>query len=516
MPVPTLTSSITFDKIRVYVSFARSQITSIIARNGSDEVAIIPSVLNNGKTYDPNSEAFIAARDALHSGSAVLEYYISGAITSSIISLDSDLPEHVQSVRDFDPMRAAYLALAIAPANVGPDNLILYKYIVVAQDDDQPTAPDEPTEAFGGDVSALTEHYETLGWYLHTHDAQTNAPDGDPDLYYIIVNYFWVGETGVGTLSIADPITGGVQFSTDHGVTWTFEPPNNEDRITDISITIGNEVVDIVINPETDLITPIEVLMGSSYPSNIDSAYPITSNLDTSHLDELYAVQIRVHKMVNVEDNLPVYGDETHIIAIDEIFPIYPSQIGWDLIDSQFDSVVPFLEVSNEQEINFYSLAVHRNSGRVVYGISENTNLQSSYGSGSWVSWLIAWEFYPKTILAATVSISGTNIILIGTARGMSVGDIIFVGPEHMRITEISESLVTQYNLQDVVTTSISVDRGVNGTTHEIAQHAIGRAVRAVINEDKLRMFVLLATNGYNATPFRYRILGFRKYEVDV
>ena len=85
-----------------------------------------------------------------------------------------------------------------------------------------------------------------------------------------------------------------------------------------------------------------------------------------------------------------------------------------------------------------------------------------------------------------------------------------------MRITEISESLVTQYNLQDVVTTSISVDRGVNGTTHEIAQHAIGRAVRAVINEDKLRMFVLLATNGYNATPFRYRILGFRKYEVDV
>ena len=131
MPVPNLTSSITFDKIRVVVAFARRQIVHIFAYNGSDAAGIIPSVLNNGRTYDPNSESFIAARDGLHSGTAVLEYKISGIGGPTIVALDSDLPEHVQSVRDFDPMRAAYLALAIAPANVGPDNLILYKYIVV-------------------------------------------------------------------------------------------------------------------------------------------------------------------------------------------------------------------------------------------------------------------------------------------------------------------------------------------------------------------------------------------------
>ena len=41
---PSLTSSITFDKIRVYVNFRTSAIESIIARNGSDNVGIVPSV----------------------------------------------------------------------------------------------------------------------------------------------------------------------------------------------------------------------------------------------------------------------------------------------------------------------------------------------------------------------------------------------------------------------------------------------------------------------------------------
>ena len=77
MAAPTLTSSITFDKIRVYVDFPRRQIVSMDVYNGSDVVAIVPSVLNNGKTYDPNSEAFIAARDGLHAGTAVDRVYIS-------------------------------------------------------------------------------------------------------------------------------------------------------------------------------------------------------------------------------------------------------------------------------------------------------------------------------------------------------------------------------------------------------------------------------------------------------
>ena len=199
-----LTSGDVFSKIVVVVVLNTRFIYYIQALDSNGLiVGSIPQTIVRSGLYDENSAPFIVARDALHAGTAVIEYTIQLANSQSVTYLDSELPESLQSVRSFDPLRKAYLALSRVPSNVGPANLILYKYIEVAAGEDQPSAPALPTDPFDGDVEDLQDHYEALGWYLHTHDAMTNMPTGSPSLYYLIVNYFWDGSTSVGELSVA-------------------------------------------------------------------------------------------------------------------------------------------------------------------------------------------------------------------------------------------------------------------------------------------------------------------------
>ena len=467
MASPHLSSLITFDKVQVRCSFRSQRVESISISNEGIVVAIVPSVLNNRQTFDPNSAPFIVARDALSGGTAVLEYLI-GGLGDAITSLDSALPDHLHVVRSWDPLRKAYLAQARAPSNVGPANLILYKYIEVPAGDPEPSAPALPTDPFDGDVEDLQDHYEALGWYLHTHDAMTNMPTGSPSLYYLVVNYFWDGGTSVGELSVAEPVTGGVQFYYD-GM-WNFAPPSDDTLIERIQITIGGESVEITVGTLQELITPIEVLLASNFIPNSAAGYPHVIALNTGQLDDLYALQIRGHVVTDPTNQHPIYGDDSHIIPLDEIYPIYPCQIAWDEVASQFDFIEPY---SGQNGINYYAVGVNKKGGRMEYGVANSDNLQLSYGSGSWVSFLLGWEFYPKTILTEDVSLSQLTLKVYGTNRGFSVGDTLFVGDEQMRVggiaNSISPSAVDSYNGNTIVSTEMHVGRSINDTTSAVA-----------------------------------------------
>ena len=495
-----LTLSDTITKIEVSVSLESQLIKSIYGWNGSTYVGQVPDVDGKKGLYDTTSAPFLAAKSFLTQASPVIHEYRIGLNPGFVTYRKDQLPMQLERVKDWDPLLLQIGHEAQSIPDIGPANVVLYKYAASA-----PTSISATATASDDDtLSEILENYEDDGWFGRILDAQAdNASYASQGLHYFILRYHYDGDSGVWDLS-EGPIDGSsIQYSIDYGRTYSYTIPANQDDITNYRVVIGGDPVDITVKTEQELLDPVGRIIGSEYPPLYsDAAYPDTVELEDADVSERYAYQIVAERLESWSDGDVKFGGPSPILTLDEIVVASPSLIDWKAQDS-----------SNYNHLiqggrGTYILAVHEDRGTVFISQPDHTNMESLYNDNDYYSLLFCFEGYPRSTLHTAMSATQTTLNFIGTRRGFSVGDTLFVNSEKMEVT----SLGVQNLADDTIYRNLTVTRGTLGTT--AAEHDIGDTVRAVYNKNIIRRLTFLDEHGITR-PFRIRLLGFKKYEVE-
>ena len=480
-----------FNRVLVYLSSRTDRCTGIHAYQGDDRVGSAARAGGRTGFYDTSSDDISHIIARIHTGNATREWIVDGTTYTS----KEDVPNWLEYLLELDPLDADLVAMSQTPPDVGPDDQVFYKY----GDIDSP--PDAPTVTFGDSVDTLITDMETAGWYATPSDAEDNQGT-DTTLFTIVVTYFYSGASDTSTIDITDPSTDTVQYSTDHGETWTTTPPSDYDTVTDIRVNVAGHWVDHTIQHETELAETIRDLTSFFYPPYTD--YPYSSAVVGTAIQDMQAFQFHVFRAQSwTEASDPQRGFVSKIIPIDEVVWLRPHNLGWPEVNSHYDRLI------QDDDEGLYCMAMNKESGEVVIGHTNNEDIADYFPNSEWQSWLFGFESYPYPTLYSNISAVATQVTFVGTNLGISVGNIIFSGDEQMRITQVFDPTTDGIPPTDVYTV-VYVTRAVNGTSIETRN--AGQRVRITVNEDRLRRITFLKGNSVTR-PTAIKLMGYEKIE---
>ena len=491
-----ITDSTTFDELWIRINTDRGYIQDLLVLN---EGEFVGQVQNFGRTtpLDESHESYEIARDAVVAGTATVKYLLEygrhvDPETESVYEKD-DIPDRFKYRLQWDTFSADVAAQEQQVEDVRWSELTFFRYI----DSSSLTVP---VPGFSdGDVDGLIEDMETGGWYQTTSAAYTNKGT-NTILRTAIVSYEYVGSTDTSTVSVSIIPRDNIRYSID-GITFTDDPPDDENDITHLEITVGGESIDFTIKPATELVNPVERLISEAYPPWQGSlSTPQVNSFGGADFNRLYALQLHMWEAPGWSDvHTVIRGGFSPLIPIDEIQLTSPQLIGQDAF-SNHDDVI-------EGNVGYYVLRFGRTEsqgqGKVELFQVNSDNLPD-YDDGYSV-WLICFESYPVTTLHNAVPNSAAaSVRIFGTGRGISTGNTLFVNDEEMEVTGMSDSQL----IGSDVTTLIAVDRGVNGTT--ATSHEVGDRIRAILNADRIRNIVFFGSRN-QSVPQPLRILGYKR-----
>ena len=490
-----LTDGISFDELWIRIN-NEGWVRDIAALN---EGVFVGRVETFGYTLevDKDHESYEIARDAIVDETATVKYLISlnNAIDvdNTLVYEKDDIPGKYKFILQWDTFSADVAAQEQQVEDVRWSELTFFRYI----DSSSLTVP---VPGFSdGDVDGLIEDMETGGWYQTTSAAYTNKGT-NTILRTAVVSYEYVGSTDTSTVNVNVVPRDNLRYSTD-GITFTDDPPSDQSAITHIEWTVGGEVIDVRIKPETELVNPVENLINQTFPPYENNpTNPSSASFSGADFNRLYAIQHLVWdapNWSNAQDR--DFSGFSGLQPIDELILTSPQLIGQDDFSGHDEQI--------EGGDSYYVLlfgrtyAVGKGDVKIFNVDSDDINV---YGS-DYMAFLFCYESYPATTLHNAVpNTAAASVRIFGTGRGISTGDTLFVNDEEMEVTGMSASQL----IGSDVTTLIAVDRGVNGTT--AASHSVGDTIRAVLNSDRIRNLVFL--RGHNSSPpVGIRILGYKR-----
>ena len=483
-----------FNKVVVHISSRTEKVHDIRVYQDDDQVGLVDFAGGRRGFFDTDSDQFGYITDRIHEGNADHQWNIDD---NTLYTSAANVPVWLEHLLDLDPINPILTEMARVPDDIGPDDILFYKYGTVD------TAPDAPTVTFMGNVATLITDMEAAGWYDTPSEADDNKGSNDTS-YAINVTYFYDGANDVNTLDITtpQPQSNMVQYSTDHGETWTTTPPDDYDTVTDIRVNVGGYWVDHTIQHETELVETIQNLTGFFYPPYTD--YPYSSAVVGTAIQDMQALQFHAFRAQSwSDDSSPQRGFVSKIIPIDEVVWLRPHNLGWPEVNSYYDRLI------QDDDEGLYCMAINKESGEVVIGHTNNEDIADYFPNSEWQSWLFGFESYPYPTLYSNISAVATQVTFVGTNLGISVGNIIFSGDEQMRITQVFNPTTDGIPPTDVYTV-VYVTRAVNGTSIETRN--AGQRVRITVNEDRLRRITFLKGNSVTR-PTAIKLMGYEKIE---
>ena len=350
-----------------------------------------------------------------------------------------------------------------------------------------------PAPAFiDGLVGTLIGRMELAGWYETATEAYTNRGT-NTTLRTAIVSYDWDGPTQTATVNVhlVDVDNDNIRYSTD-GTLWTDDPPSDLDDLRYLEFTINGETVDFLLKPETELVNPVERIINQLLPG-YSGSHTVSLGSD---ITDYFGIQIRAYDGLDWGAVHEVsFGDVSKVHPIDEISLTPPHLLGQGQFSGHDDSI--------EGNIGYYLLRVNKHVGHIDFGQVDDDDI-SGHNTNDYTTFLCAFEGYPNTELHGDASATASVIIIKGIARGMAVGDTLFIEDEQIRINGIANP----YLNGTVVLNSLTVTRGISGTTG--IAHDADTQVRGVLNADRLRNFIVFKQNGLTR-PFVIRVLGYQR-----
>ena len=488
-------SDTTFDEVWITL-YNRGYISFITAMNEGEPVARVESIdAQNNATVDPTHESYEIARDAVVAETATVKYRFRGnTIPSRYPAYEKDdVPLEFRHILRDDTFSADVQSQEQQVEDVRWSELTFFRY-------DNATDIAVPVPSLeDGDVDGLIEDMETGGWYQLISTAYTNRGT-NTILRTAVVSYEYVGNTDTATVNVSIIPRDNIRYSTD-GVNFTDDPPDDENDITHLEITVGGETVDFTIKPATELVNPVERLISEAYPPWQGSlSSPQVNSFAGADFNRLYALQLHMWEAPGWSDvHTVIRGGFSPLIPIDEIQLTSPQLIGQEAFSNHDDRI--------EGNVGYYVLRFGRTESQgqgKVELFQVNSDDLPDYDDGYSV-WLICFESYPATTLHNSVpNTAAASVRIFGTGRGISDGDTLFVNDEEMEVTGMSDSQL----IGSDVTTLIAVDRGVNDTT--ATSHDVGDDIRAILNADRIRNIVFFGSRN-QSVPQPLRILGYKR-----
>ena len=490
-----ITDSATFDELWIRIN-TNGWIRDILALN---EGAFVGRVESFGYTraVDDTHESYEIARDAVVDETATVKYLTSynrrvDPDTEYVYEKD-ELPGRSKYILQWDTFSADVASQEQQVEDVRWSELTFFKY-------DNSSDLAVPVPGFDdGDVDGLIEDMETGGWYQTTSDANTNKGT-NTILRTAVVSYEYVGNTDISTVNVNVVPRDNLRYST-NGIDFTDDPPSDQSTITHIEWTVGGEVIDIRIKPETELVNPVENLINQTFPPYENNpTNPTSASFSGADFNRLYAIQHLVWDAPNWSNaQVRDFSGFSGLQPIGELILTSPQLIGQDDFSGHDEQI--------EGGEGYYILLFGRTNdvgkGNVkIFNVdSDDINV---YGS-DYMAFLFCYESYPVTELySSIINPAATLLTIEGTARGISDGDTLFIDNEQMEVTSIADSELSLIT----VTTELTVARGANNTT--ASAHSSGTTVRAVLNSDRIRNLVFLG--GHNSSPpVGIRILGYKR-----
>lgn len=486
-----------FNRVIVLLGRNRTRPYDIVALRDDTEVGRVPSVPGAGLSghYDPLAAEFVFVRDRIIAGEATHEY-IYGRLTFA--NADA-LPAWFKFILEYDPLRQAIAEERQVDPDLGPTDKAFFRYAVIPADN---LPLGTPFPAFDGSLSSLITSMEGLGWYPSISEAHSNRP-ADSVLYACVVSYFYNGQADESTLSVSPPETDAVQYIVE-GVS-TAVVPEDTSTIEMIQINLGGRWIDFPFRPPVERVAGV-VTLAEIFPNY--SGHPEFTNISADDIQEIESIKIAAHRTEGwgALNRIPRIGGVSIAHPLNRLALLYPGDLGWDVHD-EFDDIT-------FGSRGIYALAVHKSSGRVELGHTDQEDLASYYSGGTYWSFLIGFEGYPLTVLAQAVAADATTFNIFGSSFGLTVGDVVFVNDEEMRLDSIGTEVVITGTMNTIsglaaeLQTPLTVTRGINGTT--AALHPLqGGTVRAIVNADRIRRLTILKQSGLNR-PFHVVVLGVK------
>ena len=208
-------------------------------------------------------------------------------VDNTLVYEKDDIPGKYKFLLQWDTFSADVASQEQQVEDVRWSELTFFRYI----DSSSLTVP---VPGFSdGDVDGLIEDMETGGWYQTTSAAYTNKGT-NTILRTAIVSYEYVGSTDTSTVSVSIIPRDNIRYSID-GITFTDDPPDDENDITHLEITVGGESIDFTIKPATELVNPVERLISEAYPPWQGSLSPPQVNsFAGADFNRLYALQLHM------------------------------------------------------------------------------------------------------------------------------------------------------------------------------------------------------------------------------
>ena len=199
------------------------------------------------------------------------------------------------------------------------------------------------------------------------------------------------------------------------------------------------------IKPATELVNPVERLISEVYPPWQSSlSTPQVNSFAGADFNRLYALQLHQWEAPSWSDiHTVVRAGFSPLIPIDEIQLTSPQLIGQEPFSNHDDRI--------EGNVGYYVLRFGRTESQgqgKVELFQVNSDDLADYDDGYSV-WLICFESYPVSELHEAISASATIVEIRGTARGISVDDILFVNDEQI---EVDITGTVQADGDDIVT----------------------------------------------------------------
>ena len=502
-----ITSETVFNRVVVFLltsPLSSPHLRSIRVRQ--DEGQYVDYVLptGRGRIIDPEDPGFVECRRRIVNGTATLHYLIiegsgyDGTADFSLRSIytEDNLPTRFHFLLQYDTMRLEVQRAQEIDPSVGPTDKIFYTYATIPPGVGTTIPTPVPTWA-DGDVDGLISSMEDLHWYTAENQAYENRGVHET-LYTCVVSYHYIGDLEFSSIDVTTPETGAIQFSTNHGDTWTDERPSTG-TITHVRRRINGHWVEFPLEIETVLRTGIEVVISEMFLPWQDSEYPRSYNISRDDISEIDLLILMAERTISWGDaRTPIYGNFSSGQVRNEITLLRPHLIGQDAYTGLDDLV--------ETGVGLHVLTINKNTGHVTVGHTMNEDIDSYAPYSGYATFLFGWESYPATELQSAMTAISQLPFLKGSNFGLAVGNTLFCEAEQMRI----DAMTSEHLNNGALRTQLQVTRGINGTT--AAVHAVDTPIRAIVNGDEIRRITYLDHVGTDQ-PFRVRLLGHKQRE---
>ena len=398
--------------------------------------------------YDPSDPEVVEVLRRVKNGLKVV-YFVRDAVLTGPQRRegvpDSELPEAYEYLRTTHPFHADFEAPSKA---IGPYQSIHFMRSASPLVNPPNTVRWTHLES----PAAFEQRLVQASW-------PADPPTGTDDLYWTIVVY---GRSANGSVFTyySLPRNGDVEWSINGGFTWLADYPADYDTVTHLRYRSGTEWIVIQPRRKAPPAGPWLVVSPRIAVTPIPTDGQTALSIEGASLAEMYALGLRMDVTDGsgvIQRSGEAWTTTSRVTGDDRPYGI---QLSPSAVLDETTPAVPYR----------YLIAQHDLTGEVKLlhcGIAPNDAALTGYSAA-----YLTFASYPLTTLIADAAADSATIAVF-SADGMREGDILYIADEQLRINA------------DITSLSLSVDRGVNGTT--AGAYVVGDVVRGTVNDDQLR-----------------------------